>query len=153
MTAVNHAVTGSIIAATINNPAISLPLALVSHFVLDALPHFGAHTLTTPRSKEFKIILYTDGFLTCCFLLIVTFVGYRVGLGSWLLPLGAILAILPDLMWYKHYRNDIHGQEKVWDPIRTIHKRIQQWEVSWGWIIEVVWFLTAVMILHQLLFS
>jgi hypothetical protein len=32
---------GAIIALAISQPLIALPLAFVSHFVLDALPHYG----------------------------------------------------------------------------------------------------------------
>jgi hypothetical protein len=41
MTATNHAITGAIIAVVIDKPVIALPLALLSHFAQDALPHFG----------------------------------------------------------------------------------------------------------------
>lgn len=153
MTAVNHALTGSIVVATINNPQLGLPLALLSHFILDALPHFGAHTIASPKSKEFRAILLCDGLLTMCFIMVIAFVGYRIGLDWWLLPFGAILAVLPDFMWYKHYKSDLQGKTKTWDPVRKAHKKIQQWEVSWGWIIEVLWYIAAILILYSILFT
>lgn len=153
MTAANHAVTGSLIVAAVGNPAIGLPLALLSHFILDALPHFGAHTVADPRSREFRAILVTDALLTLSFMLVVGFAGYHTGLDWWVLPLGAAFGWMPDLMWYKHYISGLRGEELQWDPIRLFHKKIQRWEVSWGWIVESVWFVALVVTLSYVLFA
>lgn len=153
MTATNHAVMGSIVAVGVANPVIGLPLAFASHFLLDSLPHFGAHTVAQPGSKEFSAILKFDTFLTTSFVLISTFAGYRAGLPVWLVPAGAMLGWIPDVMWYKHYQNDIHGEDKHWDIVRKVHKKIQRFEVSWGWIVESVWFAITVALLSWLIFS
>ncbi len=153
MTATNHAVFGALTVAVVSNPLLALPLALASHFALDALPHFGAHAVAEPNSKEFNGILLTDAFLTTAFILIVTFAGIRAGWTWWLLPLGAILGALPDLMWVKHYQNDLHEEEKQWDRMRSWHKRIQNWELSWGWTIEIVWFVITVAVLSDIIFK
>ncbi len=153
MTATNHAVTGAVIAASISNPVIGLPLALLSHFVLDALPHFGAHTVAPAKSKEFRYVLITDAFLLSVFLILAGFAGYRAGLSWWLLPLGGFLGAIPDLMWLSHYRADLSGTDKEWGFIRKFHKVIQQWERSWGWVIEVIWFVALIIILNRILFG
>lgn len=152
MTAVNHAVTGSIIVVGISNPAIGLPLAIMSHFFLDALPHFGPYTVAKPASSELRAIVRLDTFLTVAFILIATFAGYKAGYAVWIIPLGGILGVLPDIMWYKHYKNDLYGQEKDWDILRKTHKRIQRYEWSWGWIIESVWFVLSVAFFSWLIF-
>ncbi|MFZ1324307.1 MAG: hypothetical protein WAQ57_04090 [Candidatus Saccharimonadales bacterium] len=41
MHTVNHAAAGAGIALAVRQPLLALPLALASHFVLDALPHYG----------------------------------------------------------------------------------------------------------------
>jgi len=41
-----HVAVGAAIATKIPNPFISIPLALVSHFVLDRVPHWNPHTYT-----------------------------------------------------------------------------------------------------------
>lgn len=153
MTATNHAVTGALIAAAVSNPVIGLPLALLSHFALDALPHFGAHTVAKPGSKEFKYILIFDGFLTTSFLITIFFAGIAADYPWWLLPLGGFLGGIPDLMWLKHYQNDLRGQDKHWDIVRTIHKKIQRYEVSWGWTVEAVWFVCGIILLNRVLFK
>ncbi len=152
MTAVNHSIMGSIIMVSVANPVIGLPLAFASHFILDALPHFGAHTVAKPGNKEFNSILQTDAFLTACFLIIGTFAGYRAGLPLWLVPVGGTLGWIPDVMWYKHYQNDINGEDKHWDIVRKAHKKIQRYELSWGWIVESVWFIASVALLSRLIF-
>lgn len=152
MTAVNHSVFGALTVAVVANPIIGLPLALASHFLLDSLPHFGAHTVAEAKSRDFKSILLFDTFLTICFTLLVTFAGIRAGWSWWLLPLGAFFGWIPDLMWYKHYKNDLRGEEKEWDFIRQFHKKIQRWELSWGWTVEVVWFVATVATLSFLIF-
>lgn len=40
MTATGHALVGTVIAAKIGNPALAIPIALASHFLCDALPHW-----------------------------------------------------------------------------------------------------------------
>lgn len=45
-----HAVVGAAIATKVANPALALPLALASHFVLDLLPHWNPHL-----NREMKI--------------------------------------------------------------------------------------------------
>jgi len=41
MTITNHVLAGAIIGLTVSNPVAAIVLAFASHFVLDALPHFG----------------------------------------------------------------------------------------------------------------
>ena len=44
MTATSHAIVGTVIAAKIGNPALAIPIALCSHVVLDAIPHWDTVT-------------------------------------------------------------------------------------------------------------
>lgn len=55
MTATGHAIIGTVIAAKIGNPALAVPLALASHFLADALPHWdtGYHREQKSRRKFF----------------------------------------------------------------------------------------------------
>lgn len=60
MTATAHALVGGAIAASISNPAIALPLASLSHPILDMIPHwdFGIGW----RGKN-KVTLFTESVL------------------------------------------------------------------------------------------
>lgn len=153
MTAVNHTVMGSIVVASVGNPLVGLPLALISHFLLDALPHFGAHTVADPKSREFRAVMATDTLLTVAFLAMVAFAGHRVGLPVWLLPVGGLMGWLPDVMWYKHYQSDLRGEKKQWDRMRKFHKSIQRYERSWGWLVEVLVFIVLVLLLNHIIFT
>lgn len=55
MTATGHALIGTVIAAKIGNPALAVPLALASHFAVDALPHWDTsyHRRQKSRAKFF----------------------------------------------------------------------------------------------------
>jgi hypothetical protein len=55
MQAINHTVFGSLIATTISEPAIALPLALASHFLMDAIPHYGEDPKAPRGSKAYYI--------------------------------------------------------------------------------------------------
>jgi len=60
MTATGHALIGTVIAAKIGNPALAAPIALTSHFVADAFPHWdtGYH-----RKQESKRKFFTQTLL------------------------------------------------------------------------------------------
>lgn len=55
MTATAHALVGGAIAASIQNPALGIPLAFISHPLLDAIPHwdFGDKWRTKPKIRLF----------------------------------------------------------------------------------------------------
>ena len=66
MTATGHALIGTVIAAKIGNPAFAAPIALISHFAADALPHWdtGLHRKQNSKKKFFIYSLFdvTIGF-------------------------------------------------------------------------------------------
>lgn len=49
-----HAIVGATIATKIGNPLLALPLAFLSNFILDLLPHWNPH-LYTELTKEGKV--------------------------------------------------------------------------------------------------
>src|SRR3990167_347372 len=56
MTATSHALVGGVIAATIPDTSIGLPLAAISHPLLDLIPHWdvGFNWRKTPKLKLFR---------------------------------------------------------------------------------------------------
>lgn len=98
-----HAATGGMIALKIGHPLISLPLAVLSHFILDLLPHWNPN-LTKEKKNKNKISKKT--------ILIIFFdclIGLVLGLkiASLALPdtkraifviFGCLAGILPDLI-------------------------------------------------------
>jgi hypothetical protein len=99
MTAANHALTGALIGLAVGNPAVAVPLAFVSHFVLDAVPHYDppGDSLTRIRSHRFLYEqLIANAIL--CIVLVVALALSRPA--HWLTAaFSAFAAASPDLMW------------------------------------------------------
>lgn len=97
-----HTVVGAAIAAKVGNPALALPLALASHFVLDLLPHWNPH-LNQEIAKYGKVTLKTRAVIFFD-VLISLVAGFAIA--STVLPntqhfiiiiLGAFMGVLPDV--------------------------------------------------------
>lgn len=87
-----HFLTGAAIAVAIDKPELAVPLALASHFVLDAIPHrdtIGEEHIT-PENLLLKLV---DGF-TALFLF---FLFVPSGLRIYAFLIGAV-ALLPDII-------------------------------------------------------
>lgn len=148
MTATNHVITGIVLASAIKQPAIALPLAFISHFILDALPHFGNHKLTHGKIQNFSIYLAVDMAVAASLLMVTFFLAPQ----GWQAMLAAgILAASPDLMWIPKYVSMLKSKpepKKNW--IKNFHSRIQHESPS-GAIVELVWFFAMMYILTILL--
>lgn len=70
MTATGHAVIGAVIAAKIGNPALAIPIALLSHVVADAFPHWD--TATNAR-KKLRSRLFIDSVIDVCISIIISY--------------------------------------------------------------------------------
>jgi hypothetical protein len=100
MTATNHALSGAVIGLAITQPAIALPLALISHFVLDAVPHFGH--LNFSGSEKKRRIFHISLFIDAALLAIIIVSLYLAGAG-WLVFACLFLAGCPDFFQTYHY--------------------------------------------------
>jgi hypothetical protein len=148
LTATNHALTGAGIALIIGNPLIAIPLAFLSHFFCDALPHFD-HSPSTPkekwmRSKKFKRLLITDASL--CVLLVLFLAIHHPT--NWLLAsVCAFLATSPDLAWYQGYRAVKSGKQWKPKPIYKFAVVIQWFAKPIGAVVEIAWFIAGITVL------
>ena len=128
MTGYNHVATGAIIALSIKEPAIALPLAFASHFVLDALPHYGADFHQRKKYPAFLRIVGTDLVLTPLAIVLVSLLAH-----SWLVFGAMLLAICPDIVWFGKYYYDWRKNlpfQLPQDVFSRFHKRIQWAERS-----------------------
>ncbi len=138
MTGVNHMLVGGVIGATVASP-LALPLAFVSHFVLDSLPHYGIdeHTM---RSAD-KVWKY-DIALVLVFLVSLLFVSSEARL--WVVA-GAFGAFAPDLAWvYRYTVQERFGRREpraVKSRFNQFHASIQKYEAVDHLWIEIVFFL------------
>lgn len=146
MTATNHVLTGAVIVSVVPNPVLGLTLALLSHFVLDALPHFGrlkwAH-----NDRQFFVALATDCFLAASVLVVLCLTQPT----NWvLLVAGGIVAASPDLMWFPLWLNDIrHIPNRPLNRLEQFHSKIQWGERPWGYLIEIPYGVVMALILHS----
>jgi hypothetical protein len=149
MMATNHALTGAAIGLTVSTPAAALPLAVVSHFALDAVPHYGS-SRESIHTVRFRNLLLVDALLCLCLVIILVLVHPR----HWLVAVTcAFLATSPDFMWVGKFLRARHGQ--IASPMRNLamrfHGKIQWFQRPIGVIVECVWAFAAVDVLAHLI--
>lgn len=135
MTGSNHVLAGALIAATVQQPAAAVSLALVSHFVMDALPHYGDSNKHSWLNRHFIYVLLVDGILAVGFIAALLF-AQPIGWG--LMLTCALVAVAPDAIWLPHYLADLRGQSKQHGRFARFSKWIQWGERPWGIYIEAV---------------
>ena len=143
MTGLSHAVTGVFLVVAIKEPAVALPAAFLSHFVIDALPHYD-HKDLMPKPGLYKTVLISDAVLSIGVLM---FFVLTLNEPAWLIFAGGLLGIAPDLMWFpavvegkvapKNKNNILH-------LIRRFHAWIQWYEGPKGLYVEAVWIILMV---------
>jgi hypothetical protein len=135
MTATNHGLFGSFIAITLQaHPVLAVCIAPFSHFLLDALPHFGDDSVSLDSKKFFKR-LGLDAFLAVVTTLVLAWIWSDIAL---LVIACAFLAASPDLMWiYYQYINKPLMKKHL---VPRFHSWIQWSQTPNGFYIEVVWF-------------
>ncbi len=148
MTATNHMIMGAIIVAVIPHPILSLPLAFLSHFVLDSLPHAGGEVkqgwcyIKTVWVIDFILLLTLLGFI------------YFVKDGSLYVVAGAMLAESPDIAWvYRYAWLEKWGKvaPRKLNAFNRFHSKIQKYEFEKGMYIEIVWLVGTALILNSVL--
>ncbi|HEX5797174.1 MAG TPA: hypothetical protein VFX86_02175 [Candidatus Saccharimonadales bacterium] len=135
MTATNHALSGALIGLGITQPAVALPLAFVSHFVLDAIPHFGIRFYQSPKKRRFfHIYLVIDAFLLAVIMTALYFAG-----AGWLVFVCLFLAGCPDFVQaYKYlFMEDFRRKPTHLHWFTRFHKGIQRSETEKGILVEV----------------
>lgn len=145
MTATNHALTGSLIGLAVGVPLFAIPLAVASHFVCDALPHYGAGPYAAGTSR-FKKLLIFDAF--GAFLVVLTLALFQPQF--WVLAaLCAFFAASPDFMWIKKFVRAQRGEAPaIKQPLLLkFHAKIQWFERPVGAYFEVAWALAAAILL------
>lgn len=150
MTATNHALTGAIIGLTISQPVPAMILALLSHFVLDAIPHFK---LDKPddellKSTWFRNYLVVEAVV--CFALVVLL--FTASPNNWFIPaFCAFLAASPDLLSINKYLKTRRGLKHKPNLYTQFASGIQWFQRPIGVVVEVAWFAGAVVILANIL--
>jgi hypothetical protein len=143
VTAPNHALTGALIGLTTSNPEIALPLAFLSHFACDAIPHYDPPGDNQEKlaSKRFILEQLVGGAIVCLLIVILLVLSRP---RHWqLAAFCAFSAASPDLFWIPRFVHRIKtGKDR--DP-KSPFLRFHAW-IQWKtgprlWWIEAVWFL------------
>lgn len=136
--------TGALIAVAVERPLLAIPLAFLSHFLLDMMPHFGYARVPIQQRDARKHFLHfqiTDAFVALGIYLLVPFL-----LSDQQSPLVTALCMMaaqaPDALWvfeYAHAQRRGQYLERNW--YLRFHKAIQWCERKWGAYVEAVYFL------------
>lgn len=149
MTITNHILAGALIGLAAKEPALALPLALGSHFVMDAMPHFG-YKGNNGYSGALKYRLsYWVGIISLVTSVLV--VALLINNQLWLALAAGIMAALPDLLGiYNYIKYEKHGQ-KAQGILKAVHvqfhRAIQWCERPWGIYVELVAFVGLLLLL------
>ncbi len=129
MLSISHAVTGAFIAVKVSNPAFSIPLILLSHYLADAVPHWDAGTGLGNGSKTRHAAL-VHGIIDLALAGILVLIFYNPefplvpNLASAsvrnLAPYwGAFFGLLPDFL--ESPRNFLTWEPAILKPINAFH--------------------------------
>jgi len=140
MTFTNHLLTGAALAKILPLP-VAIPAALVSHFALDALPHFGFKTIEERmrHMRAFKAVVALDGIAAA------VIAGWLIQNGHVWWLISGLVACSPDLAWiYRFTVEEKFGRAKPTEGNRFIqfHRNIQRYERLWGITVEVMYSLS-----------
>lgn len=125
MTATNHSLVGAIIGALMPLE-LAIPVALASHFVMDAIPHYAAEHEKRNSSSIYKAIVLSD---TVMALVLGTIM---ILLGKWSMFIGAAAGFFPDVtVVYYYFKQGKNLDIKAENRFMRFHLGIQH-EYPWG---------------------
>ncbi|MCL5093761.1 MAG: hypothetical protein M1355_01375 [Patescibacteria group bacterium] len=125
----NHTLVASAIAVSFPEPSLVVPLAFGSHFILDALPHYGLKIGN--NRKKHGITGAIDALIAISIAIFFCFLFPQKIL---LILLASFFAALPDLNQVLWVFTGIKWPKKYWD----FHEAIQRYESKKGILIEII---------------
>ena len=127
MISLNHVLAGTAIGLALKDPLIIAPVAFISHFVLDAIPHFS---YSWPGWK-FRTIWALDAVASTAALALLCIAEPSLALA---IIIGGVCAELPDVFWlYEHLI--IRAKSSMW--YFRFHRTIQWSETRRGLFYEL----------------
>jgi len=154
MTVTNHVLTGAVIASAIHQPVAAVVLALISHFVCDAIPHFGIYEddhIKRNANRLFRLVRVIDLVLMAGAVVFALLLG--AGQIAWFTILACMAAAaLPDAVWIPQFVREVKTQhEEPLTGFNKFHQDIQWSEKPGGLIVEGIWLAACMYILLRLL--
>jgi hypothetical protein len=145
VTATNHVLTGAVIALVARRPELAIPCAFVSHFALDAVPHFGfeeENEVVRNDTKLFKTVILLDAVAVATLLIALPVLAQGSGMTVqlWVIVASMLAAFAPDLVWiYRFFHEMHHGQSKPMGRFTRFHLKVQWSETIRGLHVEYIW--------------
>jgi len=126
MLSISHAATGAFIAVKIGNPALAIPLILLSHYLEDAVPHWDAGTGLGNGSKTREKAI-KHGIIDLILAGIIVLVFYPPNFSLLTSPLslitpaiwGAFVGLIPDFL--EAPRNFLKYEPIFLKPLNKFH--------------------------------
>lgn len=115
-----HVIVGAAIATKVANPALALPLAFASHFLLEKVPHWNPHLNTETEkfgrpTKNTTVIVFIDSAVALATGLYIASRALPNSAHAMTIVLACLLAALPDLIEAPHFFLGIrNGFIKKW---------------------------------------
>jgi len=144
MLSTQHLLVGAAVVKAVPNPVISLPLAFLSHFALDSIPHWDGSP-KAPFNKKTALGIILDYAFGVSLVLFFTS-GFE---NQGVILLGAFLGTLPDFILgaYNHAKGFFSRYSVIRIP-NEFHMSIQRNVTFWpGLVVSVVTSLLAIFVL------
>jgi len=152
VTGFNHGITGAVIALTVKQPVLAVPLSFVSHYFQDLIPHwdYGVSREADKNgnffTKRFNLSLLADFIFSVILMIVLAILFPTHKLLIW----GCMAAAAsPDLVWayYRLYREHIKMQKPKYDPLSNLHHKMQWSQTSAGALVEIAWAIAGLSII------
>lgn len=136
MTATAHALIGASLAATIANPYIGFPVALISHFAADMVPHWDAGTNHKNKTKN-RLIAEATLDVLLGFALVFLIFREQIALNPIYILSMVITAQLPD--WLTAPASMFNFKFPPFSWMYTIsHNTQTRMQLPWGLVTQVI---------------
>lgn len=136
MISLNHVLAGTAIGLAVKQPMLAAPLAFLSHFVLDAIPHYDYGD--KPGTKLWWKIWTADAVGSFLAILLLAVLAPEAALA---ILVGGVFAELPDVFWIYYLRA---GRPQTW--FFRFHTWIQWSETPRGLYYELGYLLILIVL-------
>jgi hypothetical protein len=130
-----HLLVGMSIGAAMGNPYIAAPAGFVSHYIVDALPHFEGSSFREAGDRAEGFKNWVEWFFVILDLSFVVFI--LIYFKKWWHPaplIGGFFAMLPDLVDHVPFWNKFFRKTKLFKFLHDkIHAKIH-WTTYGKWI-------------------
>jgi hypothetical protein len=124
-----HVLTGALIGRAVGRPVPAAAIGVVSHVVLDAMPHWGMRPGTPHLRRKFLTVAAIDG---------VTLSGVLVLMVRRRRPVAEIAGALGALVLDMDKPTALLGVRQLWpDRVHAVHLGVQRHEQPQRWRIDV----------------